>query len=161
MINTALHLAAFQGKRDVVTNLLDNGADIQAEGTNGCSALHVAATAEQTGVILVLLARGAKTEAKDVWGLTPLHHVAGDGKLRVVQMLAVRGEADVNATDNEGNTPLHSAVIGDNLGVEGIVDVIKILLFRGADKMVKESSGYVPAELSRGPNREAILKLLE
>lgn len=161
MVNTALHLAAFEGDRNTTTRLLDEGFDIDAVGTNGFTPLHVAALNDRPGVVIVLLARGANTDARDVWGMTPLHQVAGEGKWKVLQILLVRGEAEIEARDHEGQTPLHSAVVGDAHNVEGVVKCIEILLARGADKSAKDNSGYLPADLATGPNKEAIKAMLE
>ncbi|KAL0631013.1 hypothetical protein Q9L58_010131 [Maublancomyces gigas] len=161
MPNTALHCAAHVGNWELVMRLLDDGADIETQGYKRYTALHVAAIFQQTGVLTVLLARGANASAKDTEGLTALHHAAGEGHWKVVQILVVRGKADLEARDNDGNTPLHSAVMGSNAGVKGIPRVIKILLASGADKEAHESSGYRPLELSIGPDWEEIEVLLE
>lgn len=78
-----------------------------------------------------------------------------------MQILVVRGKAEVEARDNDGNTPLHSAVVGWNAGVNGIPKVIETLLARGADKKAKESGGYTPLELAIAPNGKEIQVLLE
>lgn len=44
-------------------------------------------------------------------GLTPLHVAAAYGRLRIVQIL-LKHEADANAKDNVGSTPLFYAVGG-------------------------------------------------
>lgn len=161
MVNTALHLAAFDGNRTTATRLLDEGLDIDAVGTNGFTPLHVAAVNGRAGVVIVLLARGANIGARDIWGMTPLHQAAGEGKWKVLQILAVRGEAEIDASDLEGQTPLHSAVVADAHDVEGAVKCVEILLARGADKGAKDKSGYLPADLATGPNKEVIKALLQ
>lgn len=161
MPDTPLHYAAHKGNWELVTRLLDDGADIETRGYKRYTALHVATIFQQTRVLTVLLARGANANAKDTEGLTSLHHAAGQGHWKVVQILVVWGKVDLEARDNDGNTPLHSAVMGSNAGVKGIPKVIKILLARGADKEAHESSGYTPLEMSIGPDWEEIEVLLE
>lgn len=161
MSNTELLLAAHEGNRERVTKLLDNGADIETQGYHGYTALLVAAVFGKTGVMTVLLARGANTSAQDTRGRTALHHVAGEGNWKVVHILVVRGNADVEVRDHDGNTPLHSAVLGSNSGVKAIPKVIAILLAGGAEKEAKEYGGYSALELAIGPNCKEIEILLE
>lgn len=159
--NTPLHLAAYFGDRARTAVLLANGADVEALATNNYTALHVAALRDQRGVMTVLLAHQANTNARDISGFTPLHYAAQEGYYRAVQILAVRGDADVDARNNEGETPLHCAVVADNARILGAVDVVRVLLANGADRMAVERHGYVAAQLAVGPGRVEIRALLQ
>lgn len=159
--NTPLHLAAYFGNRLRAVYLLSHGADTEALCTNNYTALHVAATLDQRGVLTVLLANRANTNARDVFGFTPLHYAAQEGHYRTVHILVVRGRADVEARNAEGETPLHCAVVADNTGVQGTVDVVRVLLANGADKGAKENRGFLAAQLAVGPNSEELQRLLQ
>ena len=62
-------------------------------------------------------------------GSTPLHLAAREARLSVVKYLVERG-ANVNVRDNHGNTPLHEAVEGGDIG--GDTKVIEYLVEKGA-----------------------------
>lgn len=72
--STPLHFAAHRGFAEIVTALLDAGADVRARETvNDSTPLHWAAEGGHPGIVRTLLARGADREAIDGWhGLSPL-----------------------------------------------------------------------------------------
>jgi len=51
--------------------------------------------------------------------------------------------ANIHATDNDGSTPLHFAAEYGNL------EVVKLLLKRGADKNLKDKYGNTPLESAK------------
>ena len=69
---TALHLAANNGKLDIVTALLDAGADVNAVTNDGKTALMAAASRSDGGadIVELLLKRGAKRDCVDAEGKT-------------------------------------------------------------------------------------------
>ncbi|XP_068235366.1 uncharacterized protein [Palaemon carinicauda] len=56
---TALHHAAFEGRMQAVTLLLQAGADVNTADPHGVTALHVAAYRDHTSIVRLLLSRGA------------------------------------------------------------------------------------------------------
>ena len=78
--NNDLHVAAANGRVDVVKVLLDRGVSIGATNDRGGTALHLAAAGGHIGVVEVLLGRDASIDAMDNDMLTALHEAAKSGR---------------------------------------------------------------------------------
>ncbi len=128
---TALHWASRQGNVDLVTRLLDAGADVSAvTRLGGYTALHLAAQEGVGDVVALLLARGADARARSTTGVEPLHFAAAAGNAVAVSALLERG-ADANATEPEwGQTPLMFAAAA------GRTEAVKSLVAGGADMSI-------------------------
>lgn len=70
---TPLHVAAKWGKANMVTLLLDKGANLEAKTRDGLTPLHCAARSGHENVVEVMIQRGAPISAKTKNGLAPLH----------------------------------------------------------------------------------------
>ncbi|XP_068235369.1 uncharacterized protein [Palaemon carinicauda] len=122
---TALHHAAFEGRMQAVTLLLQAGADVNTADPHGVTALHVAAYRDHTSIVRLLLSRGANPKMivkspstgtergyervepilKFHVGSTLLHWAASKGYDDLVADLLARG-LTVDAGDRLGRTPL-------------------------------------------------------
>ena len=143
---TPLHFAAgLNDNPEVISFLLDRGADIEAKDDNGDTPLFSAAFFnDNLEVVSVLLDRGADINAKNKYGRTPLHSAAGNyDNPEVVALLLDRG-AGVNSRDERGETPLHYATLQNDL------EVVVVLLDRGADIGAKDHFGRRACDLSGG-----------
>lgn len=97
------------------------------------------ARAGLTGNVKRLLSLG-KASAKDttMFGTTLLHSASKSGNMELVHLLIQEG-ADVNAQDEDGESPLHGAMArSDNY------DVARILIENGADLSSKAVDGKTP-----------------
>ena len=70
--NTALMLAAFFAKKDIVRALLDAGADVNVKNKKGNTALIIAAWHGRINMVKLLLAKGVDINVKDKYGNTAL-----------------------------------------------------------------------------------------
>ena len=70
--NTALHLAAMEGRKDHLSMLLQHQADVTTKNKRGQTPLHLAAEHGYVECITLLLLYDADTEARDKDGHTPL-----------------------------------------------------------------------------------------
>lgn len=67
---TALMYAAFYGRDEMVSYLLENGASVDAQNLNGITALHWAVEKNQYSTIELLLKAGANANLPDTSGCT-------------------------------------------------------------------------------------------
>lgn len=119
---TALHLAAFFGKKDAVALLLKSGASVGARSTNALNnhPLHAAAAGGSRDVVALLLEHGADVNAPQSGGWTPLHAAAQSADVEMAKLLLAHGaNADVRA-DN-GQNALDLAM---GKGAQPLVDLL-------------------------------------
>ncbi|EWZ00274.1 hypothetical protein FOYG_00157 [Fusarium oxysporum NRRL 32931] len=110
---TPLILALMYASIDEIGFLIGQGADVTAQDEEDETCLHQAmrrknATLE---VVRLLLENGARADARSRSGQTCLHSFARRGTVKtstsdIIQLVTSRG-TDLNANDNDGNTPLH------------------------------------------------------
>jgi uncharacterized protein len=107
---TPLGLAAFFGRLDVVTVLLDRGANPAMASHNAMhvAPLHSAVAAQHLDIAAALLAHGADANAVQADEYTPLHEAAHIGHVEMIELLLRHG-ANRQATLRDGRTPLDCA----------------------------------------------------
>ncbi|HQF54674.1 MAG TPA: ankyrin repeat domain-containing protein [Fibrobacteria bacterium] len=98
---TALHMAAMNGKVDIISVLIARGAQVDAKDDNNSTPLMMAAMGGQLDAVKALLAQGAKIEAQNKLGENALHIAGAHGRMEVVKELIDRG-ANVKAATNNG-----------------------------------------------------------
>jgi len=174
---TPLHIAVENQKLEMVNLLLDNkGADVNATNKDGDTPLDVALTLDnnevrqaiyekvnKTNVMLeaikndkpvmlkYLLEQGADVNATN--GHTPLHIAVEYENLDMVQLL-LNKNANINATNKDGDTPLHIAVENENL------DMIPLLLEKGANVNAENKDGYTPLHIADEDENLDMIQLL-
>ncbi|KAJ8935953.1 hypothetical protein NQ314_012575 [Rhamnusium bicolor] len=116
--NTALTLACFQGRHEVVSLLLDRKANVEHRAKTGLTPLMEAASGGYVDVGRVLLDKGADVNATPVPSSrdTALTIAADKGHVRFVELLLCRG-AQVEVKNKKGNSPLWLAANGGHLPV--------------------------------------------
>ena len=161
---TPLFEAAYWGHSEVVSILLDNGADPNIKCTYCISEplwadgnpsgypshipshpiqtpLHRAAANGHTGMVQNLIDKGAEVDAADELGETSLYKAAGKGMMDVAQTLIDRG-AKVNMTTEGGITPLHKAA------VKGMKEMAQMLIDKGANVDMANERGETPLHMA-------------
>ncbi|RWS28132.1 ankyrin repeat domain-containing protein 17-like protein [Leptotrombidium deliense] len=126
--NTALTLACFQGRCEVVSLLLDRKANVEHRAKTGLTPLMEAASGGYVEVGRILLDKGADVNAPPVPSSrdTALTIAADKGHYRFVELLLQRG-AQVDVKNKKGSSPLWLACNGGHL------DVVQLLVNSGAD----------------------------
>jgi Ankyrin repeats (3 copies)/Ankyrin repeat len=125
-----------------IKDLLEKGADPNAQTSCGTRPLLIAAKKGNTEIIRILIENGAQVDGRDKSGLTPLMSAASVGKAGNVETL-IAAAADLNAKDNKGITALMWAT------VKGFADVVEILLSNGADVKAKTAEGLTAKRMSQ------------
>lgn len=145
--STALHLAAVAGNREVVSVLVDAGADVQALDFKSRSALHFVSTREAAEGLLLA---GANATRSSEFGLLPLHSAALDSRSEALEVLLSSRQSEVNALDFQGNTALHHAAAA------GSDAAVRVLLQWCADTQIANHKGLLPNELSKDARIRAL-----
>lgn len=102
---TILHLAAFFGRAETVTQLLALGADVDAVSLNPMNVhpLHSAVAGGNLRCVEVLLGHGAQPNAHQHGGWTALMGAAASGREDMVSLL-IRYKADPEVASDDGRT---------------------------------------------------------
>ena len=133
--NTPLHQAALNRNTQTVCELIAAGANVEAQNEHGETSLHLAAKTGHVETVCKLVELGASTEARGSKGRTPLLCAIQDGFFffSVVHELHVAG-ANLEASDNDGNTCLHLAIQCGN------EEMVKDLVARGTNVHAKNTN---------------------
>lgn len=83
----------------------------------------------------------SKLDGRSQDGFTMLHHAAKENKLEIIEFLVNSG-CDINAGDNEEQTPLHKAALLGN------VESVQLLLDKGADVDKVDNNGQTPLHMA-------------
>ena len=130
-------LYAVEKSPEIVTLLLDHGADIKARTHSDACVLSGASSCGTPEIVKLLLKAGAPVNLTNELGVTCLMLAALRGDAAICKIL-IDAKADVKAADNSGRTALMRAMfLGDKKTVE-------LLLTSGADLNRTDKSGKTP-----------------
>jgi ankyrin repeat protein len=134
-----------------ITALLDAGARIDVRDTNGLMPIHLAASNGFAEAVTLLIDRGGPKvlQITDAQGRPLLHfallNVRDD--VRTVTNLLAKG-ANPNASDRDGNAPLHVVVRPNANHAHRYRELTQILLAKGADPNRTDRLGRTPLNLA-------------
>jgi ankyrin repeat protein len=170
-IDQELFEAAKENNLPEVRRLLSVGADVNYKNNNGDTPLHWSSVRGNPHVVKALLEHGADIEAKGLFDWTPLHCACCNGHLPVVIELLnpddsnnttttilgkrkSQGGANIEVKDNDGDTPLHIAIVSGHLAI------VKALVRGGASILAVNNGGALPIHFAVGGGHSAVVKYL-
>ncbi|XP_040002938.1 protein phosphatase 1 regulatory subunit 12C [Xiphias gladius] len=161
---TALHQACIDGSMEMVTFLLEHGANVNQVDSEGWTPLHVAASCGYSDIADFLLQRGASLSAVNCDGDVPLDIALDETTESLLQDYTLRQGVDLEAAKRleeeqimidartwltegppadvrhpkTGATPLHVAA------AKGYLEALKILCQCGLDVSAMDFDGWTP-----------------
>ena len=151
---TALMNAVTREHTDIVTMLLEAGADVTPKNKFDFNAFTSAVAGGHQEIAGLLLDAGAKVE-DGASGLTPLQFAASSGNLDMIRFLVKRG-ANVNRGAKAGEqTALLSAIYGAH------PEAVQALIDLEADVNTKTKDGTTPLKAAMNGDQDDIVKILK
>lgn len=150
---TPLFMASHLGSDEVVSFLLDRGANPRTEMVGGWSPFLQAVKGKKAGVVKVMLDRGSDPNEHMSDGWSVLMTAASEGNIEIVNMLLAKG-AKVDAGDDFGRTALAVAVSNKHVPATGL------LIDKGADVNCRMNNGRTPLMLAAMVGDTVIVRAL-
>ena len=119
--STPLRAAAYRGRLDIVSCLVENGADVNARNNFECTPLMVACYHGHMNVVTYLIERGANMDLQDKQGNTVLHYAVERGRFEIANELLALGASQL--PNIKRLTPLLFA--GNNCKIDMVEYLIK------------------------------------
>ncbi|XP_016323378.1 fibronectin type 3 and ankyrin repeat domains protein 1-like [Sinocyclocheilus anshuiensis] len=140
----SLMQACFAGHLDTVKYLRNCGSTCESQDTDGCTPLHWAVDGVHLPVITYMIQDGCEVRGRVFLSLwTPLMRVSAISGNAAVASILLQAGADVNVRDKAGKTPLMVAVLNNH------VELVKLLLYGGADHHMKNEYGAGAADMAK------------
>ena len=158
---SAMHVLAYIGYKEIVSELLKLGFEADVEDGSGRTPLWWAVEGGHHAVVELLLSetanvnnRGSDWNPGSVLG-TPLHIAVSYGHTSIVKLLLNRADINVNLGDRSNQTALHQAT---TIGSTSIVELL--LDYANIDVNIPDNSYYTPLQIAVTYFHTSIVKLL-
>jgi uncharacterized protein len=147
---TPLHVAAQKDSLVMSRILVRHQANLEAQDSQGYTPLLKALIARNTIIADFLVKSGARLEPDKALHITAS---LGSADRDVIDFLLKRG-ASLDSQDEDGNTPLHIAILNDQRVV------VKYLINRGARLDISNKASLTPLALAIAQHKPNIERLL-
>lgn len=150
--NSALHLAAKEGKADILEILLKHkniAKIIDLPNGDGLNGVHLAMMANSMPCLRLMIAARADINAPEQKsGRTPLHLAVEQENISLAGCLLLEGDAFVDSTTYDGTTPLHIAA------GRGSTRLTALLKAAGADPLIENYEPLYDPEVTQEENHK-------
>ena len=150
---TALHKASRRGRLEIVRLLLDHKAEIELQDDRGSTPLHLYHRNREA--VQLFLDHGANVTLRNDKGQTVLHQASQNGHPDIIQLILSRADADADAVDNDGSTPLHLAA-----SEAEELSSAQLLLDHGANIHLQNNKGHTALHVASQRGRLDFMGLL-
>jgi Ankyrin repeats (3 copies)/Ankyrin repeats (many copies) len=150
---TPIHAAVEAGKADILSLLIQHGADVNDPDRTGETPLHRTSRMARLEVGQFLLNHGADIDALNGFGNTTLIFAMMGGNIEFARMLLERG-ARIDLRVRQGRTALHHAAMNNE------VQFVRLLLEHGADVNARDAYDNTPSQLASRNGYSGIVELL-
>ena len=153
---TPLHYSCYKGNMQIIKELINLGSNISLKNKKGLNVLHLASQGNQVNVLAYFIEKyKIDPMSLDEVYSTPLHWACYFGCENCADFLLSYKRVNINFCDKEGRTPLHIAVLSEN------INLIKKLVRFGADKNAKDNNDNTPLELAEIKKKKNVVKILK
>ncbi|XP_062711314.1 uncharacterized protein LOC134289471 [Aedes albopictus] len=161
---TLIHFAALSGNMEIVQMLIENyAADVNAQDNDGNTPVLLAAKQNDWRMVQMLIDKDSKYFADykiaNKNGKALIHFAAKAGYMGTVKMLIESYAADVNAQDNDGNTPVLVAAKNNEW------EMVKMLIDKDskyfADYKIANKNGETLIHFAARDNMEMVKILID
>ncbi|GFU57296.1 hypothetical protein NPIL_316821, partial [Nephila pilipes] len=147
-----LHIAAQAGNLNIVTYLINQGADVNSQNDAGSKPIHIATREGHKDVVEFFIKCRSLNNYIGAFGQSLLHYAVLGGQTEILQLL-IDLKFDVNVTDRNDCKPIHVAAIS------GDKNALEILLQHGA-YCNATYNGMTPLQLAAEKNYLSCVQLL-
>jgi len=158
---TALLFAVQHNDLALALELIQNGADINAQALNQDTPWLLAGALGRTEMLAAMLETAKVDYAiRNRYGGNALIPACERGHVDTVRLLLERSKIDVNHINNLGWTGLLEAVILSDGGPRH-VEIVRLLVAAGADPNIADKEGVTPLQHARDRSYDAIAALIK
>ena len=151
---TPLHTAAGAGLSDILSVLIDHGAQCDAKDSQKQTPLFSAVSGGHTDIVVQLIRHGADLNSRDGAGWTPLSYAAYTGHVSITEKLLKSGADQRIGEEGAGWLPIHAAAF------QGHLDVVETLSQDRSVLSIDAGKTGNPLHWAVVRNRKAVTELL-
>jgi len=141
--SSPVHEAVRVHNQAILEIVLGAGGNINLTTDFGKTPLHMAIQEDHEALVDFLVSKKADTKAKNDGKVGCIHFAAAGTSLKIMEKFLAMKEVNIDEKNGNGKTALHVATEKNN------IDMIKVLLNKGADKSQKDGWGRLAEECGK------------